>query len=178
MTKLVNRISSLLYLFMTISSATYPGEPTYMGVFKDGNHISNHNLGDLSQVPDVEYLIKIVYISYNLRKYTLIHPDGKLNFLKIGNFEVRDISNEFYHLDHKATITIQDLSENLLRKEVIITKQSADKMMTNLLELLNNLNEAGSYSIYIKLKELEELKLENSKLRNEILSFNSQIKVK
>lgn len=161
---------------MTLSQVKLPERPSFAGILENGIPIFNGNLDDLIQVPGIEYIVKVEFVDYNLRKFTLIHNDGKLRFLKIGDFEVRDISVELYHLEHKVDVLIYDHIESQIRKVRIRTGQSASVMMRELLNVLKNLDEARSYSLYMKLNKLNELEQENIKLKDEIVQLKLQLK--
>ena len=149
---------------MILPQTSLPKNPSFVGIFGDGTSITNNDIQDLAQVPGIIHIIKVVFVDYNLRKFTMIMPNGNLNFLRVGDFEVRDISAEFYDRianAHKAEVTLYDYQENKTQKQRIGTGQRADLMVKELLKLLDDLNEAGSYSLFVKLSKQAELEMEN-----------------
>ena len=164
---------------MTLHETTYPTPPYYIGVFEDGEYVSNLILSDLAQIPGVTYIVKTIYVGYNFRKFTLVKPDGTLNLLRKGYVEILDISNELYDKQenqHKVDLTFFDYKDNQRRVERINSGQRADFMLRELLKLLSDLNEAGSYNLYVKLSKQNELEEENRKLKEEVANLKLQLK--
>ena len=78
---------------------------TYYGIFNDGNFIDKHKLEDLVLVPGLEYFLKLEYLpgNSNFSVFTLIHPDGKPNFLRINHIELRNIGTQSWDIYSKKT---------------------------------------------------------------------------
>ena len=77
----------------------------YYGIFNDGNFIDKHKLEDLAQVIGLEYFLKQEYLPGNKYDvFTLIHPDGKLNFLRINHIELRNIGTNYWDNYYKKTM--------------------------------------------------------------------------
>jgi hypothetical protein len=77
----------------------------YYGIFDDGNCINKHKLEDLAQVTGLEYFLKQEYLPGNKYDvFTLIHPDGKLNFLRINHIELRNIGINSWSNHNKKTM--------------------------------------------------------------------------
>ncbi|MBS1502018.1 MAG: hypothetical protein JST32_08160 [Bacteroidetes bacterium] len=126
-------------------TTSFPEKPYFVGLFKDGKSVLNHDLTDLAQIPDIIYFVKVVYTAYNLRKYTLVNRDGSINLFRLGDLELRDIGGEGYApnlAEHLALITFYDHSNNVLRQERIKTGQCAEVMLGELLKLFKGLNES------------------------------------
>ena len=75
---------------------------TYYGILKDDTVINNNNLSDLIQTPGLEYILKFDRPINASGAFTIINNDGTVNFLRIGDFELRNIGSENYHNNKKT----------------------------------------------------------------------------
>lgn len=151
---------------------------TYYGIFQDGNFIKKDNLDDLTQVPGIEYYFKVESPCYNTYTYTLVKPTGEINFIKVGDFELRDIGTEFYDKNekaHKSLITVYEYRTKKTVQESIFTNSSPQKALIGVMNFLNQLNEFGSFDMYRKSLEFEELKRENKSLKEKISILESRL---
>ena len=133
---------------------------TYFGYFNDSNVIQKDNLDDLAQVPGIRYYLKMEFV-HDSRAFTLIKPNGMLNFLIVGGFELRDISTEFYIKTsnaHLSRVTILETSINRIFTIDIRSEQSPQKLINRLLKVFDKLVETGSYEAYLQAIELEVIK--------------------
>jgi hypothetical protein len=115
----------------------------YWGICNNGTLINNHQLSELAQIPNVRY-----YVKEGPGKLTLINSDGSLNFLKIGDFELMDISGI---TKNKATVTFcEKRIEHIFQLSLKISGISF--VIDELLPLMNTLNEYGSTKAYLNAK--------------------------
>lgn len=154
----------------------------YYGIFPDGNFIAKPSLNDLTPIPGLEYFIKAqaVVIGRSEQMYTLINADGTHNFLRVGDFELRDIGSEFYDRNIKAqtaSITLFDYKQNITRKFMIITNWDVAFLKQELVPLLKKLDELGSYEMYLQSLQFDELKRDNLRLREKIKSLESELAI-
>jgi hypothetical protein len=111
----------------------------YWGIFKNGTVINNYQLSELAQVPNVIY-----YVREGSSKLALINSDGSLNFLKIGNFQLMDISQDF---KGNATVTFHEIPiDNIFKVRLKISGISF--FLNELIPLMNSLNKYGSSQAY------------------------------
>jgi hypothetical protein len=115
----------------------------YWGIFENGTLVSNRRLEDLAQIPNIKYFVR-----EESGKLTLINSDDSLNFLKNGDFELRDISRIS---KGKATATFyENRIDNIFQLELKISGLSF--VLNELIPLMVTLNEFGSYNAYMNSK--------------------------
>jgi hypothetical protein len=115
----------------------------YWGVFENGTLISNGQLTELAQIPNVKY-----YVKEGPAKLTLINSDGTLNFLQIGDFQLMDISGIF---KSKATVTLCEKRINHIF-QLPLKISGISFVVDELVPLMNTLNEYGSAKAYLNAK--------------------------
>lgn len=165
---------------MTSNQYSQPVNTVYHGFFQNGTSIWNYNLKSVSEVPDIEHIVKVEYIGQKLTKYTLVNLDGTLGLLRCGgNFELRDIGHEIYdgiEKLHKADVVLYDLQNQLPRTFRIKTEAKPEVMMQELLALFNGLKEAGNYETYMKFARIEELEKVVERLTQENQELRDKVK--
>ena len=112
----------------------------YWGIFQNGTLVNNRRLEDLAQIPDIKYFVREEY-----QRLILINSDNSLNFLEIGDFELRDISQNH---KGKATATFYEKRvDNIFQLELKVSGVSF--VLNELVPLMTKLNEYGSSKAYI-----------------------------
>jgi hypothetical protein len=152
----------------------------YYGIFNDGKYISKNNLKDLIKVPGVLYFLRSVDSTGNSldKNFTLVTDADTLYLLKIGDFELIDISQEIYHRhDHRrhAQITLINHKTGNTIQHKICTDGNPSFVTNELIPLMEKLHDLGSYEMYKKSLEFDDLKSENQRLIGENRQLREQL---
>lgn len=151
---------------------------TYYAFYQNGVSVSNPNISDLSQYPDIEYFVKEEYNAHGYAKYTVVDEKGIAVPLKIGGFELRDVSYVGFNSVTKTyplTITVFESRLKLVFQEQIYGTNSVSVYPRNIVPFLQLLEEHGSYKSYTQSLELDELRNEVTKLTKQLEECRSKI---
>ena len=88
----------------------------------NGISFSNNNLSDLSQTPDVDYILKIKQEINAYPQYTVVTSPGLVRVLKYGTFELRGVGYIYYTSNVKrysVTLTICETRLGALFQETL-----------------------------------------------------------
>lgn len=150
---------------------------TYYGILDDGRTIDSTSLDHLSTIPYLKYLFKIES-GHGLR-FTPIAKDGSNEIIGINNFELVHIGEDIQsNIGFRGRlVTVRD-KRSKINYQKQFTTTGYGFLTEDLLPFLNKLDEIGSFEMYDRLSELDNLKAENSKLKETVQALNKQLEVK
>jgi hypothetical protein len=144
---------------------------TYYAFHENGLSVNNPNLSDLSQLPDIEYIIKVEYIAGRSAKYTVVNSDGSIRLLAVGGFELRDVDYVGFNSVTKkypVTLTLCETRLNHVFQVSIDAVSDASIYPKYILPFLKILDEHGSYKSYEQSLEIEKLTSKVSSLSRQL----------
>ncbi|RZK73919.1 MAG: hypothetical protein EOO85_16305 [Pedobacter sp.] len=151
---------------------------TYYAFYQNGVSVSNPNISDLSQYPDIEYFVKEEYSVHGYAKYTTVDAKGLPVPLKIGGFELRDVGYVSYVSATKQypfTITICETRLNNVFPVTLYGTNAVSIYPGLVVPFLNLLNEHGSYLSYKQSLEVERLHNKVNSLTKQLEECRSRI---
>jgi len=149
---------------------------TYFGILSDFNIIEDKSLQTIANIQDVVYILKREHEnSTSSMKFTVIDKDGNDLQLIEGNFQVLHIGEDGKWAGAgRRTITIKDLRTGQVF-QTDTTKMDYTFFCGELLPLLKDLNEVGSWKMHQKLQELAEAHKEIGQLKSTIKSLEAKL---
>lgn len=139
----------------------------YIGFLPDKTSIMKDSLEELNNVPHIEYILTETlpegWPVNGWPKYSVINPDETNRIIKIGNYQVIDIDyfDKRYLKGRIATIIEVDSKQS---HKFEMRKHNSDFLVTELLPLLNELNQFGNLKRFLKFKQAVD-KIELLELR-------------
>lgn len=152
-------------------------QTTYYGIFTDGQTIEKLTLAEVNDVEGIEHIVKCVKNDTwaSPKTFTILNEDGTRKRFTIGEFEVLDIGEESPGTNgNDKQVTLKEIRTGN-RVKVRIKTSGIDFLKDELMPLLEELNQCGSWFMYQKLKELDQVKRENLRLTSKIEELQQRL---
>jgi hypothetical protein len=152
-------------------------ETSYFGIFANGLTVEKLTFDELKGVDDIIYKLKCTRNATwsNPPTFTILDDDGNNDQLTIGDFKVINIGEQSPGTTGgDKIITIKELRTGTVIQTRV--KGYGISFFNDLLQLLNELNEVGSWKMYEKLKELDVANRKIAALQTTINELEATIK--
>lgn len=146
--------------------------------------INKSSLELINAIPDpIKYLIKVELDSHvvvgkneaDLYTYTAIDKDGNYKPIEITNFLVVDLGTDWFGKYANERNTVIKEKHTGISRNFFSAGGAASFLQFSLAPLLRELENAGSWVALDKLKELEDVKKENERLREKVKSLEEML---
>lgn len=157
----------------------------YLAFLEDKKTVINKSSIDLIKaIPsNIKYIIKVdfdrhVKVGINegdMYTYTAVSIDGEYQPIEISNFIIVDLGTDIFgkYASERDTIIKEKISGDC-RSFHSVGDFSAC-MRHTIIPLIDSLENAGSWEVFDKFKELEELRKENNRLKNKVQDLETRL---
>lgn len=154
-------------------------ETIYHVLFTNGTKVQKTTFEDADKVPYSNYIIREGNTNKgnpNLVEYSILDKDGSPYNLKIGNFELIDISPELtYHGARYHDLTFFEILNN---KPFSIESRGyfINNFYEAIVNFMNRLNELGSYEAFQNLEKIQNQEKDIASLYDRLSKKDERIK--
>jgi hypothetical protein len=153
----------------------------YYALFSNGTSVEKGTFTEAKSIPYSEYIIEKVDVTpqnsrYLIYKHVVLDINGNPKILKIGNFELIDISSDIIERNMRhVELTFFDTKNSIPFKEKI-TSNFIDVFYTDVISFMEHLNSLGTYEAYQNSLKTEELKKEIANLKDSLNRRDEKIR--
>lgn len=160
-------------------------EPTYFALLEDEQTVifkSSLDLIKAIQEP-IKFIVKCEYnsqVEWGMNKatlyaYTAVDINGSPKPIELSNFVFVDLGTDWAgRYVNQRLILVKEKHTGKIR-EFPSNSAGKDFLLYNIMPLVRQLNNAGSWETLDKYKELDDVKVENGKLKERIQSLESEV---